>query len=55
MLPRKRVNRIGVEQRSYLRPLIIIVAVLAIGLLVKLNSVWLANALSAAFLFVSSW
>jgi len=54
MLPRKRANGIGVE-RSYLRPLVAIVAILAIGLLVKVNSVWLANALSAAFLFVTSW
>jgi len=54
MLPRKRTNRIGVE-RDYLRPLVILIAILAIGLLVKLNSVWLANALSAAFLFVTSW
>jgi len=42
MFPPKRFDKIWTE-RSYLRPLLTIVAILAVGVLVKLNEAWLAS------------
>ena len=49
----KRFDNIRTE-RSHLRPLLAIVAILAVGVLVKLNEAWLASAV-AALLFLVGW
>jgi len=51
MLLRKRFDKIRTE-RSHLRPLLAIVAILAIGVLIKLNEAWLAIAVAVALLFL---
>ena len=53
MLPRKRFDQIRTK-RSHLRPLLAIVAILAIGVLIKLNEAWLASVV-AALLFLVGW
>jgi hypothetical protein len=53
MFPPKRFDKIWTE-RSYLRPLLAIVAILAVGVLVKLNEAWLASVV-AALLFLVGW
>ena len=53
MFPPKRFDNIRTE-RSHLRPLLAIVAILAVGVLVKLNEAWLASAV-AALLFLVGW
>ena len=53
MFPPKRFDNIRTE-RSHLRPLLAIVAILAVGVLVKLNEAWLASVV-AALLFLVVW
>ena len=53
MFPPKRFDNIRTE-RSHLRPLLAIVAILAVGVLVKLNEAWLASVV-AALLFLVGW
>jgi len=51
MFPPKRFDNIRTE-RSHLRPLLAIVAILTVGVLVKLNEAWLAIAVAVALLFL---
>ena len=53
MFPPKRFDNIRTE-RSHLRPLLAIVAILTVGVLVKLNEAWLASVV-AALLFLVVW
>jgi hypothetical protein len=53
MFPPKRFDKIRTE-RSQLRPLLAIVAILTVGVLVKLNEAWLASVV-AALLFLVVW